>query len=241
MLDIPGDHAEIVNLLSQFDLLKPKIFSEVITRDFKDLNRVNKKKAVEKFAIFWKLATQQSKKKDNMQLPEILRGEKPYIPFQPDSERKLYEEGVIVGEEDEANRRRDYDALHKMLEILEDKDPTLRLAARSWLQESRSDYCRIIDPLLKEFMSNSRMHRSVSGQLFHKKEYNAEYVKENFAKLKNIILTTQEEFVEYILLTDISDYIEEEFNKIKECMEVDEIISQQFYAMPSNNQPRAEQ
>ena len=58
MLDIPGDHAEIVNLLSQFDLLKPKIFSEVITRDFKDLNRVNKKKAVEKFAIFWKLATQ---------------------------------------------------------------------------------------------------------------------------------------------------------------------------------------
>ena len=53
-----NDHAEIVNLLSQFDLLKPKIFSEVITRDFKDLNRVNKKKAVEKFAIFWKLATQ---------------------------------------------------------------------------------------------------------------------------------------------------------------------------------------
>ena len=171
-----------------------------------------------------------------MQLPEILRGEKPYIPFQPDSERKLYEEGVILNEEDETNRRRDYDALHKMLEILEDKDPTLRLAARSWLQESRSDYCRIIDPLLKEFMSNSRMHRSVSGQLFHKKEYNAEYVKENFAKLKNIILTTQEEFVEYILLTDISDYIEEDFNKIKECMEVDEIISQQFYAMPNNNQ-----
>ena len=77
-----------------------------------------------------------------------------------------------------------------MLMILEDKDPTLRLAARSWLQDSKSDYSRIIDPLLKEFMSNSQMFRSISGQLFYEENYNAEYVKENFTKLRNIILTT---------------------------------------------------
>ena len=34
LLDEPGDHAKIVNLLSQFDLLKPKLFSDVIIRDF---------------------------------------------------------------------------------------------------------------------------------------------------------------------------------------------------------------
>ena len=34
LLDVPGDHAEIVDLLSQFDLLKPKIFSDVIISDF---------------------------------------------------------------------------------------------------------------------------------------------------------------------------------------------------------------
>ena len=36
LLDVPGDHAEIVDLLSQFDLLKPKIFSDVIILDFEN-------------------------------------------------------------------------------------------------------------------------------------------------------------------------------------------------------------
>lgn len=57
LLDEPGDHANIVDLLSQFDLLKPKIFSDVITQDFASGNRDIKKRAVEKFGIFWKLAT----------------------------------------------------------------------------------------------------------------------------------------------------------------------------------------
>ena len=86
--------------------------------------------------------------------------------------------------------RRDYDSLHKMLMILEDKDPTLRPSARSWLQDPKSDYPRIIDPLIREFMSNNKMFRSITGQLFYEAEFNAEYVKENFAKLRNIILTT---------------------------------------------------
>ena len=88
-----------------------------------------------------------------------------------------------------------------MLMILEDKDPTLRLSARSWLQDSKSDYSRIIDPVLKEFMSNNKMFRSFSGQLFYEGAYNADYVTENFTKLRNIILTTQEEFIKYIVLT----------------------------------------
>ena len=77
-----------------------------------------------------------------------------------------------------------------MLLILEDKDPTLRLSARSWLQDSKSDYARIIDPLLKEFMANNQMFRSYSGQLFYEDKYNADFIKENFTKLRNIILTT---------------------------------------------------
>ena len=123
--------------------------------------------------------------------------------------------------------RRDYGALHKMLMILEDKDPTLRLSARSWLQDSKLDYSRIIDPLLKEFMSNSQMFRSISGQLFYEKEYNADYVKENFEKLRNIILTTQEEFMEYILVSSYTEYIESQFCKVKDIMEVDVILGSQ--------------
>lgn len=106
-----------------------------------------------------------------------------------------------------------------MLLILEDKDPTLRLSARSWLQDSKSDYSRIIDPVLKEFMSNNKMFRSFSGQLFYEDAYNADYVTENFTKLRNIILTTQEEFIRYIVLTEHSEYIATEFIKVREMIE----------------------
>ena len=106
-----------------------------------------------------------------------------------------------------------------MLMILEDKDPTLRLSARSWLQDSKSDYSRIIDPVLKEFMSNNKMFRSFSGQLFYEDAYNADYVTENFTKLRNIILTTQEEFIKYIVLTEQSEYIATEFIEVREMIE----------------------
>lgn len=112
------------------------------------------------------------------------------------------------------NGVRDYNALHKMLMILEDKDPTLRLSARSWLQDSKSNYSRIIDPLLKEFMSNNQMFRSFSGQLFYEDKYNTEYVKENFQKLRNIILTTQEEFIKYVVLEEYTDYIRDDVQNV---------------------------
>ena len=50
-----------------------------------------------------------------------------------------------------------------MLMVLEDKDPTLRLSARSWLQDSKNDFARIIDPLLREFMKNNAMYRTYTG------------------------------------------------------------------------------
>ena len=43
-------------------------------------------------------------------------------------------------------------ALHNMLHILEDNDPTLRLSCKSWLSESKYHYMRILDPLIEEFL-----------------------------------------------------------------------------------------
>ena len=56
------------------------------------------------------------------------------------------------------------------------------------------------------------MSRSYTGQLFFEKEYNAEYVKENFTKLRNIILMTEADFVKYICLNKHSSDIEKDFN-----------------------------
>ena len=41
-------------------MLKPKIFSDVITKDLVHENRDVKRRAVEKFSTFWKLATQRT-------------------------------------------------------------------------------------------------------------------------------------------------------------------------------------
>ena len=43
-----------------------------------------------------------------------------------------------------------------MINFLEDPDPTLRLSCRSWLSQSSRKYNRIIDPLIEEFIENSK-------------------------------------------------------------------------------------
>ena len=118
-------------------------------------------------------------------------------------------------------KERSYVALHNMLQVLEDEDPTLRLACRSWLQESKADYLRIVDPLFKEFMDNNKMYKSFSGQLFFVNNYDSSIVIENFTKLRNIILTTQEEFVQYCVTTKCSNYITGQFKKRRELMQND--------------------
>jgi hypothetical protein len=54
-----------------------------------------------------------------------------------------------------------------------------------------------LDPLFKELIANNDLYKSHSGQLFFCKKYDADIVLGNFAKLKNMILTTQEDFIEY--------------------------------------------
>lgn len=53
-----------------------------------------------------------------------------------------------------------------MLHILEDNDPTLRLSCKSWLSESKLYFRRILDPLVEEFLSNSRIIVTYQNQLF---------------------------------------------------------------------------
>jgi hypothetical protein len=109
---------------------------------------------------------------------------------------------------------RQYIALQNMLGILDDQDPTLRLSCRSWLTESKDNFLRILDPLLKEFMDNNRVYKSFTGQVFFLEEnYVPQNVIENFRKLRNIILNTQSEFIKYIVEKDISEHIRDQFDK----------------------------
>jgi hypothetical protein len=57
LLDGEEDHEKIVSLLKKFDILLPKIFSEVVTEELSSKERDVKVRAIKKFSIFWKLTS----------------------------------------------------------------------------------------------------------------------------------------------------------------------------------------
>ena len=125
LLGESGDHVGIVSLLKRFDLLLPRLFSDVVTQELNSRDREVKFFAVEKFNIFWKLTANDYHE---------------YKPFQPEYERS--QQSLGLGYDDDYDRladganmaqERSYVALHQMLMILDDRDPTLRLKCRSWL------------------------------------------------------------------------------------------------------------
>ena len=83
----------------------------------------------------------------------------------------------------------------------------MRLACRSWLSDSRSAYVRILDPLLTEFIDNNKVFVSWSGQMFFMDGYDTQIIIENFGKLRNIILNTQDELIKYIVTTKLSTFL----------------------------------
>ena len=88
------------------------------------------------------------------------------------------------------------------------------MSCRSWLTESQSFFLGILDPLLNEFMDNNQFFKSFTGQVFFLEEnYVPKNVINNFRKLRNIILNTQSEFIQYIVEEEISEHINTDFQK----------------------------
>jgi len=132
-LDKEEDHSIIVSLLKDFDGYLPALFSEVVIKELNSEQKEVKVRAINKFNIFWKITS-----KD---YPD-------YIPFR---------------EKDKNNKNRRYMALHTILQILEDYDPSLRLTCKTWLNDSRESFRRILDPLMEEFLENSNVYVSLGG------------------------------------------------------------------------------
>lgn len=78
-----------------------------------------------------------------------------------------------------------------MINFLEDTDPTLRLSCRSWLSQNHKQFMRILDPIIEEFILNSKfIQKPNSDNVYIESKFNTQYVIENFGKLRNIILNT---------------------------------------------------
>lgn len=114
LLDNEVQTTVIVMMLKSFDQLVPKIFSYVVIEDLKEKKgdktnitaaRKKQERAIKRFSVFWKNTS----------------NDYPiYKPF----------EGEMSGGMEKVKK---YSALHKMINFLEDPDPTFRLSCRSWL------------------------------------------------------------------------------------------------------------
>jgi len=109
---------------------------------------------------------------------------------------------------------RPYEALYNMLKVLEDSDPTLRLSCKSWLSESSTFFCRILDPLIEGFLTNSKLFISMTGHIFFQEAYDTTFVIENFGKMRNIILNTQEVVIKYMITNPVTPYVAEFFKGV---------------------------
>lgn len=83
LLGESGDHVGIVSLIKRYDLLLPRLFSDVVTQELNSRDRDVKFFAVEKFNIFWKLTANDYHE---------------YKPFQPEYERVRQREILSLGE-----------------------------------------------------------------------------------------------------------------------------------------------
>lgn len=185
------DHEVIVELLKEFDFALPALFQEVVINELESPSREVKMKAIAKFNIFWKITS-----KDYPQ----------YTPFLKEDRRH-------------GNRR--CMPLHTMLQILEDFDPTLRLTCKSWLNDSQENFKRIIDPLVEEFLENSQVFMTFYGQIFFMDHYDTGIIIQNFGKLRNIILNTQEKLILYMQRNEPTDRVKVAFSKIFHFAEID--------------------
>lgn len=102
-------------------------------------------------------------------------------------------------------RGKKYLALHNMINFLEDPDPTLRLSCRSWLSQNRQ-FNRILDPIIEEFIKYSNF-KTVGNMTVIDGDFDTQYVIENFGKLRNIILNSQDDIIEYILVKTCQGHI----------------------------------
>ena len=87
------------------------------------------------------------------------------------------------------------ETIFKMIDFLEDKNPTLRHLSKTWLNQANQNFSRIIDPILIELLNNEILFISKNGDKMEETEFLEEFdtskILEAFNKLKNIIINSQ--------------------------------------------------
>ena len=87
------------------------------------------------------------------------------------------------------------ETIFKMIDFLEDKNPTLRHLSKTWLNQANQCFDKIIDPILKELLNKTIFCEFKKEKNFEKSEFTKEFtineIIDALNKLKNIIINSQ--------------------------------------------------
>ena len=87
------------------------------------------------------------------------------------------------------------ETIFKMIDFLEDKNPTLRHLSKTWLNQANQNFSKIIDPILMELLNNKILFMSKNQGKNEESEFLRDFdtskILEALNKLKNIIINSQ--------------------------------------------------
>ena len=122
------------------------------------------------------------------------------------------------------------ECIFKMLDFLEHEHPLVRHLSKSWLNEAKNQFRKIIDPLIKVLLEKeTKWYISFQKQLYFTKEYDNRRIIEAFRKLKNIIINAPEIAIGFFIEEKISPILIQMDEIGKELRSVTKTITMEYY------------
>lgn len=107
--------------------------------------------------------------------------------------------------------------LYYMLDYLQDVNPLVRQASRSWLNESMAFFSRVMDPLLKDLLASvANKYETPRGQTLFAEVYDTTLVFSHFRRVKAILTVNGLEFLQYIYNHELSESLTELCTRLAE-------------------------
>ena len=124
----------------------------------------------------------------------------------------------------------DGNSLFRMLEFLEDEIPSIRLASKSWLSISTTNFRRILDPLLSILCNpQTGVVMTMQEEMFFTDVYDSRQIVNAFSKFRSIVLNSQYELIHYSLANVVTQNIMVKFREVFKYVELtDETYYQVF-------------
>jgi hypothetical protein len=121
----------------------------------------------------------------------------------------------------------DGNSLFQMLEYLEAGIPSVRLATKSWLSLSTSNFRRILDPLCA-ILCNSQTDvvTTLQDEMFFTDIYDSRLIVQCFSKFRSIVLNSQNNFIQYSMTNLVTPSI---MHKFKEVFKYVEVVNETYF------------